>query len=419
MKRRLLYLTHRVPYPPNKGEKIRAFHLLRHLASRHEVYLGAFMDDPADAAQMDALRPYCADLHVVPLHPVAARISSVSALVSGEPLTLSYYRSGSMKRWVERMVRERHIDAALVFSSAMAQYVDQGWGLPVIVDFVDVDSAKWRQFAETHAWPMSWLYRRESHRLLEFEAATAARSVRSFFVTPAETEHFRKLAPQVSAVVDTLHNGVDADHYTPEQPWPSPFADGEKAVVFTGVMDYWPNVDAVVWFATYVLPRLRERWPSLRFYAVGMRPSSRVRALAHDAITITGAVADVRPYLRHATVVVAPLRIARGIQSKVLEALAMARPTVASHVCAASLDCEPGEHLCVATSEQEFTDTIDALLRDPKRAARLGEAGRRRIIERYDWSTNLAKVDAYLDVARTMCHGGKEPIEMAAMAEER
>jgi sugar transferase (PEP-CTERM/EpsH1 system associated) len=405
MKRRVLYLAHRVPYPPNKGEKIRAFHLLRHLASRHQVYLGAFMDDPADAQYVDALRPYCADLHVVSLDPLAARLSSVRGLIHGEALTLSYYRSRSMTRWVDRIVREPGVDAALVFSSAMAQYVDRRWGLPMIVDFVDVDSAKWRQFADTHAWPMSWLYRRESIRLLEFEAATAARSVRSFFVTPAETEHFRTLVPRVSSVVDTLDNGVDADYYTPDQTWSSPFGSGEQAIVFTGVMDYWPNVDAVVWFATHVLGRLCQRWPRLRFYIVGMRPSPEVRALAGESVTVTGAVPDVRPYLRHASVVVAPLRIARGIQNKILEALAMARPTVASHACAASLDCEAGAHLCVATGEQEFADAIDALLREPERAARLGAAGRRRIVERYDWSRNLEKIHAYFEPSRD-CHAG-------------
>ena len=416
MKRRVLYLAHRVPYPPNKGEKIRAFHLLRHLASRHQVYLGAFMDDPADAQYVDALRPYCADLHVVSLDPLAARLSSVRGLIHGEALTLSYYRSRSMTRWVDRIVREPGVDAALVFSSAMAQYVDRRWGLPMIVDFVDVDSAKWRQFADTHAWPMSWLYRRESIRLLEFEAATAARSVRSFFVTPAETEHFRTLVPRVSSVVDTLDNGVDADYYTPDQTWSSPFGSGEQAIVFTGVMDYWPNVDEVVWFATHVLGRLCERWPRLRFYIVGMRPSPQVRALARESITITGAVPDVRPYLRHASVVVAPLRIARGIQSKVLEALAMARPTVASHACAASLDCEAGAHLCVATGEQEFADAIDALLREPERAARLGAAGRRRIVERYDWSRNLEKIHAYFEPSRDRHAGTDEAAALPAMA---
>ena len=172
----ILYLVHRLPYPPNKGDKVRSYHLLKHLAARHRVFLGTFIDDPDDARHVDALRPLCADLHVEPLHPRAARIRSLSGLLHDEALTLPYYRNANLAAWVEGIVRDQRPDAAVVFSSAMAQYVPAELGLRTLVDLVDVDSAKWTQYAGNHRWPLSWLYAREGRKLLEFERATVRRA---------------------------------------------------------------------------------------------------------------------------------------------------------------------------------------------------------------------------------------------------
>ena len=191
---KLLYLVHRLPYPPNKGDKVRSYHLLQHLAQRHDVFVGTFIDDPDDAAHIATLRGLCAGLHVAPLHPLRARIASLGALAQGQPLTLHYYRDAGLRRWVQRTVREQAIDAVVVFSSSMAQDA-QGLGLPLLVDFVDVDSAKWTQYADQHRWPLSWLYRREGRQLLACDRAVAASCSRAFFVTEKETALFRSLAP--------------------------------------------------------------------------------------------------------------------------------------------------------------------------------------------------------------------------------
>ncbi|MDP1605282.1 MAG: TIGR03087 family PEP-CTERM/XrtA system glycosyltransferase [Rhodocyclaceae bacterium] len=210
------------------------------------------------------------------------------------------------------------IDTAVIFSSVMADYLPDMARLPTLVDFVDMDSAKWRQYATMHRWPLSWLYRREGERLLSFERDVAARARHAFFVTEAECDLFRSAAPECAGRVDAMCNGVDAEFFSPDHALASPYRDDEIPIVFTGATDYWPNVDAVVWFAGEVLPRLRARHPAVRFYIVGRSPDPAVQALASEGIVVTGTVDDVRPYLAHAAVVVAPLRIARGIQNKVL-----------------------------------------------------------------------------------------------------
>jgi sugar transferase (PEP-CTERM/EpsH1 system associated) len=394
----LLFLVHRMPYPPNKGDKVRSYHLLKHLTARHRVFLGTFIDDPDDAVHVDKLRALCAGLHVAPLHPTRARIDSLAGLLHGEALTLRYYRDAGLRRWVEQTTQREPIDAVVVFSSSMAQYAEK-LGLPMLVDFVDVDSAKWTQYADKHRWPMSWLYRREGEQLLAYERAVASRSERAFFVTEKETELFRSLAPECAQQVEAVSNGVDAEYFAPDPARASPFAPGELPIVFTGAMDYWPNIDAVTWFAQGMLPGLRRQWPALRFHIVGRSPSAALRALAGDAVAVSGTVTDVRPYLQHAAVVVAPLRLARGIQNKILEAMAMGRPVVASSECVEAIGTAPGAELLWAADAEAFVREIDALLRSPTRAAAIGHAGRQRVLRDFSWSVHLSAFEQHLRAA--------------------
>jgi len=388
---RILYLVHRLPYPPNKGDKVRSYHLLRHLAERHELLLGTFVDDPEDEAHVATLRPWCADVMAVRLHPGRARVASLSGLLHGEPLTLAYYRDPALMAWVRR----QRVDAAVVFSSSMAQYAE-GLDVPVLVDFVDVDSAKWTDYAKAHRWPMSWLYRREGDQLLAYERRVAAQARRSFFVTEQETALFVERAPECAGRVQSVGNGVDTAYFAPDPDRANPYGPDELPVVFTGAMDYWPNADAVVWFCAEVLPALRQRWPSIRLSVVGRSPTAAVQALAGDAVRVTGTVPDVRPWLQHAAVVVAPLRLARGIQNKVLEAMAMARPVVAARSCVDAVDADPGTHLLAATTAAEFVQAVGELLAQPARAADMGRAARACVEARYGWSARLAPLDACL-----------------------
>lgn len=392
----ILYLVHRLPYPPNKGDKVRSYHLLKHLAAQHRVFLGTFVDDPDDMQHIETVRKFCTDLHIVRLDSKFAKIRSLNALLADDPLTLRYYRDAGLQDWVDRICRQQKIDAVVVFSSAMAQYVESMARLPVLVDFVDVDSAKWAQYAPNHRWPMSWLYRREGKRLLAYEREIAARSARSFFATEAEVALFTRLAPECAIRVEALCNGVDADYFSPEDCRATPFAANEIPIVFTGAMDYLPNIDAVRWFAAEVLPVLRQHQPQLRFYIVGRSPTPEVLALADANITVTRTVPDVRPYLQHAAVVVAPLRIARGIQNKILEAMAMARPVVASTECAAAVDAVIGQELLTATAPADFIAEIETLLQDTGRCASIGMAARQRVLSRYSWEAHLSGMNQYL-----------------------
>lgn len=392
----ILYLVHRLPYPPNKGDKVRSFHFLKHLAARHKVFLGTFVDNPNDMQHIETVRNFCSELHVARLDPKFAKIRSLNALLADEPLSLRYYRDIGMQRWVDDILHQQKIDAVVVFSSAMAQYVETITRVPLLVDFVDVDSAKWTQYAPEHRWPMSWLYRLEGKRLLAYERETSIRSTRSFFVTDAEADHFAHLAPECAVRVQALCNGVDADYFTPDDNRTSPYIADEMPIAFTGAMDYLPNIDAVRWFATDMVPTLFQRWPKLRFYIVGSNPPPEVLALACTNITVTGTVPDIRPYLQYATVVVAPLRIARGIQNKILEAMAMAKPVVASTECATAVDAIYGQELLTASATSDFIAEIETLLQDEERCVRIGAAARERVLKHYSWEAHLSGIDQYL-----------------------
>ena len=392
----ILYLVHRLPYPPNKGDKVRSYNLLKHLLQNHRVFLGTFIDDPEDEQHITTLQKMCDGIHVARLQPRQAKIRSLNGLLAGEPLTIRYYRDANLQAWVDKTCREQKIDAAVIFCSAMAQYIEDKSRLPVLIDFVDVDSAKWTQYAPKHRWPMSWLYKREGQFLLAYERAMAAQATRSFFVTEAETRLFTSQAPECRVRVEAMCNGVDSDYFSPDPQRPSPYASSEIPVVFTGAMDYWPNIDAVNWFAKEVLPGLLQKQPRARFYIVGRSPTQEVSALTSDHVSVTGTVPDVRPYLQHAAVVVAPLRVARGIQNKILEAMAMERPVIATTECAEPVDADKQSELLTARHPADFIVQIEAQLRDPESATRIGKAARARVMERYSWAAHMSVIDQYL-----------------------
>ncbi len=396
---KLLYLVHRIPFPPNKGDKVRSFHLLKHLARQHEVYLGSFIDDADDEQHAGALAPWCREVRLERLQPRRNKLASLRGLLTGEALSLPYYRSRELADWVKDVVHREGIEGVLVFSSTMAQYA-QGLGLPVWVDFVDMDSAKWRDYAPEHAWPLSWLYAREGRKLLDYERLIAKQAQAAYFVTEAEVALFLAEAPEAYGHVRALCNGVDADYFCQDAQRLSPFVPSEQALVFTGAMDYWPNIDAVRWAVAEMLPTLRQRWPKLRLHIVGRSPAPAVRELASDAVVVAGTVPDVRPYLQHADVVLAPLRLARGIQNKVLEAMAMARPVVAARTCVAAIGASDGLELRAAETPADYIEAVHQLLADPAKAQAMGEAARRCVLQHYDWTARLAPLDEDLRSTR-------------------
>jgi sugar transferase (PEP-CTERM/EpsH1 system associated) len=286
----------------------------------------------------------------------------------------------------------------------MAQYAPSN-GVPVrkIVDFVDVDSEKWRQYAERHPWPLSWLYRREGERLLDFERGVASSAHASVFVTREEADLFRRRAGVEDARIHSVVNGVDTEYFSPERRYESPYAPGGPVVVFTGMMDYWANVDAVAWFAEEAFPRIRQAAEGVRFVIVGARPTRQVERLASlGGVEVTGTVEDVRPYVAHAEISVAPLRIARGIQNKVLEAIAMAKPVVATSAALEGLEV-PRELRRGGDSAEELAGAAAALLGSSEERRRIGTLGRTWVRENHDWARTLRPV---LDLVE--CPDGSE-----------
>jgi sugar transferase (PEP-CTERM/EpsH1 system associated) len=393
----LLFLVHRIPYPPNKGDKIRSYHMVRHLAKSYRIHLGTFLDDENDWLHVDTVKGLCGETCFVKLNPLRARVRSLTGLISNSPLSLPYYRNAKMQAWVNHVLDTRRIDNIVVFSSPMAQYANR-IGRPSVrrfIDFVDVDSDKWRLYAESKSWPMSWLYRRESRRLLAYERRVASQFDCSTFVSQAEASLFKQLAPETAARVSYFNNGVDADYFSPHHSFPNPYTEDAQVLVFTGAMDYWANVDAVDWFARTVFPGIRARAPQLEFYIVGARPAPQVMDLAElPGITVTGSVPDVRPFLAHATLSVAPLRIARGIQNKVLEAMAMEKTVVASPQAMEGIRATVGQELLIARDANEYVDRILALLNANSRIADIGGAARLRVLSDYSWESSLSRLDA-------------------------
>ena len=391
----LLFLAHRIPFPPNKGDKIRSFHLLKHLASRYAVHLGAFVDDPDDWQYADALKPYCASMKLVPLHPRRAKLASLAGLVTGEALTLPYYRNAELKRWAHGLAAGGTVTRGLAFSSAMAQFMPRNFARRVL-DMVDVDSDKWTQYAPTQRWPLSWVYAREGRRLADWEARVASDFDATLLVSEDEAALLRARVPAAQARINAFENGVDAEYFSPARDYANPYTVGSRSVVFTGAMDYWPNVDAVTWFAERIFPAVREAVPGAQFAVVGSRPTEAVCALARQpGVVVTGGVPDVRPYIAHAFCAVAPLRIARGVQNKVLEAMAMARPVVATPQAAEGIRAEAGRDYRLAPDEAGFAIAVIEAVR----AGTAVPAARDCVLRHYDWACNVAVVDPLLDAA--------------------
>jgi sugar transferase (PEP-CTERM/EpsH1 system associated) len=400
VKKTLLFLVHRLPYPPNKGDKIASFNLLRFLAERYAVHLGTFIDDPGDRQYVDKLHRYCSDLCAVEIEPRRARIASLRGLFTGEALSLPYLRSRVLQDWVGRVLTAHRPERIVVFSGPMAQYVTGRVppGTRTLFDMVDVDSEKWRSYAQQKRWPMNWLYRREADRLLAFERRMASEFDSTVFVSREEAELFRDLAPESAAKTTFRVQGVDSDFFDPALDHERPYPTDVRVLLFTGAMDYWPNVDAVIWFADHAFPRIREAVGNALFCIVGMRPAPEVQKLAgRPGILVTGSVPDVRPYLAHAHAAVLPLRIARGIQNKALEAMAMQLPVIATPGAMTGVQPFPGFEPTISNDPDRLADAAIKILDGPRKRDR---AARECVLERYNWDANLQRIARLLESGR-------------------
>ena len=396
--RDILFLAHRLPWPPDRGDKIRSYHVLRYLSGLARVHLLAFAEEMHEIAAADELHSLVASSHVE-WRPNIPGPRVVRALLTGTPASVAMFASRGMQRRVAQLLEREDIGTIVAFSGQMAQFVPPGIAPKFLMDFVDVDSEKYDAYGRSGPPVLRWLYRREARLLGRFEKAVAARAAHSLFVSEPEAELFRRLSGLGPDRVMAIRNGIDLAYYRPDAAFPplDRFTRGAGSLlVFTGQMNYRPNVDAVVEFASTMLPVLRHVRSDIRFAIVGRDPSPEVERLAEQpGVIVTGAVPDTRPWIAAADIVVAPLRIARGIQNKVLEAMAMGRPVVASAAAAEGIDAEPDRDFVIADGDAAAAQIL-ALLGDHNRAGKIGQRARVRMEDHYRWEECLAPLGELL-----------------------
>jgi sugar transferase (PEP-CTERM/EpsH1 system associated) len=372
---RVLYLTHRLPYAPNRGDRIRAYHTIRTLAARAELEVVSLVHDRKELAQADRLREMGVRVSTLRVPRVRNLANAAIRLAGRKPLTHMLLDAPGIRSSLWRIVHDRAPDVVLAYCSGMARFALEAplAGYPLVVDLVDVDSYKWAALAHLSAWPMRCVYRREASRLATFEIALTRSAQKTLVVNERERHALRCLSPGADVV--TVPNGVDWQPLTPHTP-----PEERPRIVFCGVMNYTPNVDAVVWFTSSVWPVIKAALPDAQFLIVGSNPTAAVRRLhsAEAGIAVTGSVDDVRPYLWRSSVAVAPLLTARGVQNKVLEALAARLPAV---VTSPVFDGLPA----VARAACRVADTPDAFARETIELLNLSGADRRRLVQMVDF----------------------------------
>jgi sugar transferase (PEP-CTERM/EpsH1 system associated) len=444
---KILYLAHRIPYPPNKGDKIRSFNEIKYLSQRHEIHLACLADDPKDLKYENDLKKFCKTTNVILINPRLAKLKSTIRLFSTKPLSVSYFYSRKLQHTIDHLLSANDFDAVFCFSSPMAEYVFKSRlpvssclklekslmkGFPVtryeqretsnqhpatslqkpatsnhqprlIMDFVDVDSDKWAQYGRYASFPKSWIYRLESKRLSKYERKVAEVFQHSIFVTDSEVKIFRDQNPYIKNIT-SIPNGVDLDYFSPtfsqeqttrNQP-PAP-SNEQPVIVFTGAMGYYANVEGVVWFTKEILPLIRKEIPEIQFYIVGSNPKKEVLSLSsNNGVTVTGYVPDIREYLNKATLVVVPLRIARGIQNKILEAMAMGIPVVATPQAFEGIKAKPGRDLILGEDVERIAEGVIGLIKKVSLRKSLVDNARSIIEKNYCWVKNLEKLDNIL-----------------------
>ncbi|MCP4246887.1 MAG: TIGR03087 family PEP-CTERM/XrtA system glycosyltransferase [bacterium] len=402
----VLYLAHRLPFPPNKGDKIRSYHQLEFLARRHRVWCACFVDDPADRSHVDTLRQSCHELAAIGLDRRWATARGLWHLLRGRTLTEGFYDDPRMWSVLEAWRRTVTFDTVMVYSSSMAPYGLASQAPRRVIDFCDWDSLKWAAYAQTHRGLRSRLLaiesrrlrQREAQRLTEFDAATV--------ITKAEADdapaapkpiqgmgfNERGIGLPRRAPVRVVGNGITLRPYTPPPP--------EPRVGFVGAMDYAPNVEAVCRFAAQTWPLIRREIPRATFDIIGRRPTAKVKALAGTpGIRVVGEVPEIGEWVDRLAVHIAPLAIARGLQNKVLDAMGAGRPVVLSPQAARGIDAEHDREYVVAEEPDATARAVVQLLTDRDQTRTIGLAAREFVGRHFDWDRELAKLEALLGVA--------------------
>ena len=397
-----LFIAHRIPFPPNRGDKIRSHHLLKAIAALGPVHVATLGETGADFAAETSLAEVAAS-HCLARRPSNLVRAGLQALRSGRPVSLAAFDSHELRAWIARTLAERPIDTIFVFSGQMGQYVPADFPGRVVIDLCDVDSAKFEAYAKERTGPRGWIDAREGRLLAIEEGRLAARADATLLVSENEAALLRDRIGDFGATILAVGNGIDTAFFDPNASEPHPALAGESGphIVFTGQMDYPPNIAAAVRGARAIMPLVRARHPQASFHIVGRAPAAEVCALdGVHGTRVWGEVPDVRPFLAGADIVLAPLAIARGVQNKVLEAMAMARPVVLTPEAATGIGGVDGLHFAIADGDRALAETITNLIADGSKALAMAAVARRFTVAEKSWAAALAPLSGLVSLAR-------------------
>lgn len=394
---KILFICHRIPYPPNKGDKIRSFYILKHLCESNEVYLACLIDDKHDLRYVENLSKYCKEIEFAFINKKLAKLKMFFYLLTSEPLSLAYFGSKKLHKKVNGWLKNINFDAIYVYSSGVAQYAIHAKGVYKIMDYVDVDSDKWKQNAEYSRFPFSWIYRAEANRLQKYERLIAENFEKCIFVTERDKNLFKIFKSDKDAFV--IPNGVNLEYFSINSSLDDNKTEELRGnnIVFTGAMDYFANEDGVIYFYQEIYPLVKREIADVKFFVVGSNPTKKIKNLEKDnSIVVTGRVDDIRPYLQNSLVYVAPLRISRGVQNKVLEAMAFELPVVTTSKVLEGIKGEPRENLFVEDEPGEFAKITIELLKNKKMRQKIGKMARKFVEEQHCWEIAFYKIDSLL-----------------------
>ncbi|MFQ3193100.1 MAG: sugar transferase (PEP-CTERM/EpsH1 system associated) [Paraglaciecola sp.] len=398
---KILFISHRVPFPPNKGEKIRTFHQLKHLKELgHHIHLFSPYEDKTELAHFNQLREtWCTSVEATPLKPKVIRL--LTGLVKGQPMSVANFYDKTQQQKFDQFLSGNTVDAIICSASSVAEYIFKSTALPtldkkplLIMDFMDVDSDKWGQYQQSSSFPMSMVYAREQRILAKYEKKIVKKFDASYLIAQAEVTLFNQSVMQ-SDKVHVMGNGLDTSTFYPPKVKPP---NAAPVFLFTGVMDYKPNEDAVIWFVNTCWSSIITQHPSARFVIAGMNPSADVTQLANDnSIEVTGFVDDILPYYHQADIFVAPFRLARGVQNKVLQAFACALPVISTPMGAEGILCQADQDILIASTPDEFVAQANQLIAQPKLAKSIGQSALHIIKQHYSWQGQLQPLVNLLD----------------------
>lgn len=391
---RVMFVCHRFPYPPKRGGKIRPFNIIRHLRdSGHSVTVASLVRSAEEEQEGQGLVDFCDRILVGRISPAKAALHTLARLPTTTPSSMGYFYSRSLHLAIAREIEKTRYDLIFVHCSSAAQYVERVADTPSIMDFGDMDSQKWYDYSAHRRFPLNCGYWLEAVKLKRQEKRLSRSFDVSTCTTPAELATLQSYGS--ARATNWFPNGVDNEFFSPTGCDYDP-----NLIVFVGRMDYYPNCQAMLQFCEEVFPRILSARPSARLKIVGAEPTSDILRLREQrGVEVTGTVADVREHANTAALSVAPLRIARGTQNKVLESMAMGVPTVCSVEAAGGVDAEPGRHLITANSIEDYVEAILRIMGDSGERDRLARAGRERVLTHHSWKSSMRKLDEIISSA--------------------